>query len=268
MSSDQSNPAKQLASLLTQLGRHYEPEPAAERDPVTQLVLGFLEYEATREQAEEALGRILEPMVDANDLRVSLLEEVVDLLGRDYPLAEQRVARMLQSLHEVYQREHSMQMRGAEKAGKKDQRFYLDTLPGMVPYVAAKVMLVSFGAHAMPVDRRMVALLAGEQIVTAGAEPGQVEPWMLRQVKAERGMKAHLLLQAWADDNAVASEKLDAGEAVKASRPAALKQKKKVAKKKAAKKKSVKKAAASKKAVTKKGSKKKSSKAGKQTKKR
>lgn len=191
--------AKHLVALLKRLGAAYSAELPPQRDPVTQMVVSFLQWEATRKQAEQAIERLLGVMVDINELRVSFEHEILDALGRDYPRAQERVARMRESLNEVYRREHAMEMRSLAGKNKKEQRAYLDTLPGITPYVAAQVMLLSLGGHALPVDQKLVALLASEGVVEPDTPPEQAEAQLLRQIKADQTLHVHLLLQAWSD---------------------------------------------------------------------
>lgn len=201
MPKQDTSQGKQFASLLKRLAKTYNPDDPPPRDPTLQLVVGFLEWEATRKQAEQALERLMAEMVDVNDLRVSFEQEVLDLLGSDYPLAEQRVARMRETLNEIYIREHATEMRSVAEKGKKEQRAYLDTLPGMVPYVAAQTTLLAFGGHAMPVDHKLIERLAEEGIIDAETtDPQYVENVLLRLVRADEALNAYLLLQAWADE--------------------------------------------------------------------
>ena len=192
---------KTLNSLVKQLDGSHSPDEPPARDPVLQLVVAFLQWEATRKQAEDALGRIMEHMVDVNDLRVSFEQEVLELLGEDYPNAHERVARMREALNDIYVREYAVEMHSIADKGKKDQRAYLDSLAGVPPYVAAEVMLVAFGGHAMPVDQKLIERLAEEQIIDENdTDPQHVENVLLRLVRADEAMHVHLLLQAWADD--------------------------------------------------------------------
>jgi len=200
MPKQDTSQGKTLASLLKRLGSHYNPEEPAPRDPVLQLVVAFLQWHATRKQAEDAIGRIMEHIVDVNDLRVSFEQEIVALLGDDYPLAHERIARMREALNEIYVREYDIQMRSIADKSKKEQRAYLDSLPGVPPYVAAQVMLLAFGGHAMPVDKKLIERLAEEEVLDADDDPQHAENVLLRLVRAEEALQSHLLLQAWADE--------------------------------------------------------------------
>lgn len=203
MPKQDTSQGKKLTALLKRLAKAHSVEEPPPRDPTLQLVVGFLQWEATRKQAEEAIGRIMEHMVDVNDLRVSFEQEILELLGADYPRAQERIARMREALNEVYVREYSVEMRSIMDKGKKEQRAYLDSLPGITPYVAAQVTLLCFGGHALPVDQKLIERLIEEEIIDEQETDSQhVENILLRLVRAEETLEAYLLMQAWADDRA------------------------------------------------------------------
>lgn len=191
--------AKKFAALLKKCLTAYKGEDPPPRDPVAQLIVSFLQWDATRSKAEEAFVALMQEMIDVNDLRVSHPHELVDVIGEDYPNAVLRVIRLRESLHEVYRREHDIQMHSISGKGKKEQRAYLDTLPGITPYIAAHVTLLSFGGHAMPVDDKLCALLIQEGCLDEGTTPEEAESYLVRQIKAGEALEAHLALQAWAD---------------------------------------------------------------------
>ena len=191
--------AKKLTSLLSRLGKEFSPEDPPARDPVTQTIVSFLTWNATRSKAEDAFAALMETLIDNNDVRVTYIDELVRLIGEDYPDAWQRMARLRESLHEVYLREHDIKMKSIEGKPKKDQRAYLDTLPGMTPYVAAEVTLLSFGGHAVPVDDKLLELLVAEGVFDQETTPAEAEGILLKQVKAADAFQTHLQLQAWSD---------------------------------------------------------------------
>lgn len=188
-----------LSSLLATLAEQYTVEDPPARDPVTQLTVSFLMWNATRKKAEQAFERIMKELTDNNDIRVTYTQELVALIGEDYPDAWERCARLREALHEVYLREYDVKMQTMEGKSKKDQRHYLDTLPGITPYVAAQVTLLCFGGHAMPVDDKLLELLIAEDVFMPDTTPAQAEGVLLKHIKAADAFQSHLLLQAWAD---------------------------------------------------------------------
>jgi endonuclease III len=204
---------KKLTSLIKKLKTRHKNVEAPPYDPTTQLIMAFLQADASRRKAEQAYSALMEHMVDNNELRVSHTDEIVEIIGDKYPRVYWRVERMRESLNEVYRREHDFKMVKAASLNKKEQRQYLDTLPGITPYAAASVMLLSFGGHAIPVDDKLNALLVREGAIDDGLSCADAETLLLRQFKAgEQSVEAHLLLQAWSDSCKTPTQVLDAPE--------------------------------------------------------
>ncbi len=195
-----ANYARKLRTLLRKIMPSGGFEPLPTVDPATRLVIGFLQWNATTRQAHAALQRLMGGVVDNNDLRVTHPAEIAGILGPRYPLATERAARLRDALQAVYQREHATSLDGLTGKAKKDVRAYLDSLPGIVPYVSAYVMLVGFGGHAMPLDDRLLELLREQGVVEPSASLEEVAGFLERHIKAEEALVTHLALQAWADD--------------------------------------------------------------------
>ena len=226
---------KKLNALISKAESAYKGTDADPLEPMLQMVHAFLMADATRKRADTALDTIIEQVVDVNELRVCYDDEIIEMIGEDYPEPYLRIARMKQALHEVFLREHDWKMNSITDKPKKDQRAYLDSLPGMIPYVAATVTLVCFGGHAMPVDNKLCHLLQVEGILEPGASPADAEHFLTRAIKAGEALPAHLALQAWADGRKDPGPRT--GDAPKApSRSTKASSKKKTSKKKPSKK--------------------------------
>ncbi len=200
---DTKKQEKAFATVLKKAQSAWSGEEADELEPIAELVFSFLMWNATAKQADTAFGKIMSQVVDLNELRVSLTNEIIDMVGVRYPDASTRVIRMLQSMMEIFEREHDYKMGSLPARSKREQREYLDTLPGMTPFVAARVSLLAFGAHAMPVDDRLLTLLIKAGVFEPGTTPADAESWLTRQVKAGDAMGAYLALQEWADGQRV-----------------------------------------------------------------
>lgn len=212
---------KKLTELLKKL-KTTDVELPIPPDPVSQVVLGFLQWNVGVRRADIAYATITSSLVDHNELRVTPVDQIVELIGEDYPNAQERVVRMLQVLNAIYVREHAVSLDRVATQTKKEQRLYLDTLPGMPAYVAATVMLICFGGHAVPVDEKLAALLAAEGVIDF-RPPAEVESALLRQIKADDALEAHVLLQQWSDSKRFPAQRtLDrlAGVTTAAGKPA------------------------------------------------
>lgn len=201
---------KKLASLLRRLrGQHTElAAPVVVPDPpdgfddlVHQLVYSMLLWEASTGQARNALKRIREAVVDYNELRVCVADEVSHVIGDKYPLSLERAMRLRTTLHDIYQRQHAISLSHLADLGKREARHYLDSLSGCPPFVSARVCVVQGLGHAIPVDERLCSLLVQEQVLEPGTPVEQATSWLEHHIKAEEGRDIALLFQAWSDEH-------------------------------------------------------------------
>ena len=163
------------------------------------MILSFLQWNTTSRNADKALTRLIDAFVDFNELRVTMAHQVIELIGPDYPQAQERIERMQESLHEVFQREQAVNLDVLAKKSKKDVRAYLDCLPGTPPYVAAQMTLLCFEGHAVPVDDQLADLLRQGEIIEQDTTIAQIESFLERCIKADVARQTHAILTAWVD---------------------------------------------------------------------
>jgi len=192
--------AKKLASLLKSIKGAYEPEPSDTRAPMEEFVLSFLMWEATRAKADLALKRVLSGVVDINELRVCRPADIVALLGKQYPLVEERAYRLKAALHEIYLREYAVSLDKPIAMNKRDGRKYIESLEGMTPYVAARVTLVCLGGHAVPLDQKLLAQLVEAGVLEPDLDESKAQGILERYIMANESLECHTLLQAWSDE--------------------------------------------------------------------
>jgi endonuclease III len=214
--------AKKFTALLKKIGQVDPPEPAplpersaaepdaaapARHDPIATLVMSFLMWESTTDRADAAYQRILDSVVDFNELRVCMPHETVEIIGQRYPLALNRAQRLRAALRNIYLREHAMNLDKQASGGKRDLRKYVESLEGIVPYVAARVSLLCFDTHVLPVDEQMRTALIEVEVADASVEVPELATWLAMHVKASDIVGVHAALQSWMDAKAGASER-------------------------------------------------------------
>ena len=165
------------------------------------LVYSFLLWEATAKQADDAMAKIREAIVDFNDLRVFLPNEIVTLIGSRYPLALERAQRMKSSLHSIYLSQHAVSLDHLASAGKREAKALIEGLEGIPAYVSARVLQRCFGVHIIPVDDRLVDLLVEAKVLTEIVDSSELSSWMSRQVKSADGHAFEASIRAFVDDS-------------------------------------------------------------------
>ena len=191
--------AKKFTSLFKRIKKGKHTEIPVQPDPISQLIMGFLQWNTTNRFANAAYNRLTNVVVDHNDLRVSHLHEVINVIGVKYAQVEERVQRLLTALQEIYIREHAVTLDHLSKKSKKDVRAYLESIPTMPPYVASQVILLSFSGHAIPVDDVLAYRLREENVVAPDATVEQISSFLERQIRAADAVDAHAILRAWTE---------------------------------------------------------------------
>lgn len=191
--------ARNLTSLLRKLGRPREPLPLEDGDPITVLVMSFLMWDSTTARANAAYKRLMDRVVDYNDLRVSMPHELVEWIGPRYPQVLDRCQRLRAALRHMYKREHAVSLDRLKDMGRREVKSYLRSLDGIAPYVADRVTLLCFDAHCVPVDVRLYRSLLKAGVGDETVEIADMASWLARQVKAADAMVTHRALQTWSD---------------------------------------------------------------------
>ncbi|MHC4080905.1 MAG: HhH-GDP family DNA glycosylase [Planctomycetota bacterium] len=191
--------ARTLSGLLRKLGKHREPLPLEDGDPITVMVMSFLMWDSTTARASAAYKRLMDRVVDYNDLRVSMPHELVEWVGPRYPLVLERCQRLRAALRHTYKREHAVNLDRLRDMGRREIKSYLRSLDGIAPYVADRVTLLCFDAHCVPVDTRLHRSLVRAGVGDETVEISEMASWLARQVKAAEAVITHRALQAWSD---------------------------------------------------------------------
>lgn len=197
--STSSDAAKKLADLINKVMKQVPEVVPADRDALEELVFSLLLYNNTSARAEEALQKLLEGTIDYNDLRVTLTEDLVNLIGADFPQATERIDRIRASLSEIYTRQYEVTLKPASELSKRDARTYLESLPGMNPFAAARVLLLCFKGHAIPLDEQMLSCLIEEGVFEADTKLHAAQSFLERHIKASNSIPTYLQLQYWAE---------------------------------------------------------------------
>jgi endonuclease III len=196
---DARRSATNFTRLLKKIGKSPATAPAETDDAVTVLVKSFLLWDATTGKATAAYKRLMERVVDFNDLRVSMPHEILECIGPRYPRALERCQRLRAALRHTYKREHAVSLERLGNMGKREVRKYLRSLDGIAPYVADRVMLLCFDTHCIPVDGRLRRALVKAAVCDDAVEVSELGSWLARHVKASDAAAIHQALQAWAD---------------------------------------------------------------------
>jgi hypothetical protein len=215
--------AKQIESLLEKLrkqlgkGESVAPPPCAAADGppwaeadivITEFIKSFLLWEATTHRACAAMESIGGALVDLNELRVSLIDEIVAVIGKNYPRAHERAARLKAALNDIYRREHCVKLSHLLEKTKREARAYLESLAETPHFVASRTFLIALEGHAVPVDERLLGKLIEADVVdNESATPESTASVLEKTIRSADSLEAHELFQVWSDETSAPKAK-------------------------------------------------------------
>ena len=177
--------AKRVRQVYERARESVGPRPETEpTDPLEQLVLALLSWEATDTNAAKAYRKLTEKTADLNEVRVSSVREITAIIRELIPDSTECARNLSRALIAIFQRENGVNLDSIREKGRREARQYLESLDGVTPYAAAAVQLWSLGGHAIPVDRRLLEALRREGLVDPEATPDVVQAFLERNIAA------------------------------------------------------------------------------------
>jgi len=190
----------QFTRLHKILKKYYAPvAPDPSRTVLEHLLFASCLENAHYPAAEEAFAALVHTFFDFNEIRVSSVRELSEVLARlpDPPAAANRVKRVLQN---VFEATYSFDLEGLRKLNLGPAVERLEEIEGTSRFTVAYVVQAALGGHSIPLDAgtlaalRLVDLVAHED-VAAGVVPG-----LERAIPKHSGIEfAALLHQLGAD---------------------------------------------------------------------
>jgi hypothetical protein len=144
--------ASRISKLQTLLKKAYKPiVPVDNRPLLEHLLYASLLENAPYELADEALARLEQDYFDWNEVRVTTITELAEVLGR-LPDPQAAAVRLKKNLHSMFESTYSFDLEELRKLnlGKAVQKF--ERLPSMTPFVLAYITQHGLGGHAIPLD--------------------------------------------------------------------------------------------------------------------
>ena len=177
--------AKRVKKLFRSLIRkHGKPAAVEPTDPILQLIEGILAINTTVHKAQTVLTKLLQQMVDLNELRVTPAMELAALIGTGVPMAAQKSQWIVDALNDIRKRQEMLDLGFLKDRARREAREYIESLKGVDRSVAARVVQSSLGGHAIPVDDLTLYVLRKSEMVDDSADAEKVQRFLERQVTA------------------------------------------------------------------------------------
>ena len=188
---------KVFTSLKNAHGKLPRPAPS---DAVTQLILGVFSRNMPEAKARELVEKLRAFVVDYNELRVIPPAELAEHLGGGQDIWR-KCEDVSRALNHIFAIEHAVTLDRVKAMPKKEMLAYLDRVGGLEAYTRARIRLLGFEQHAMPLDEAMWAYCLDNELVDSKCSLDEAQAFLERVVAEEDAPEFFAVLkkQSWSD---------------------------------------------------------------------
>lgn len=195
-----NNRAAVLNKIFKTLKKHYKPVvPPVDRTVLEHLLYACCLENARFEVADEAYARLKELYFDWNEVRVTTVLELAEVLVSlpDAPAAALRIKKSLQSIFEgayTFDLEHLKK----QNLGKSEKD--LEKVAGLSPFGRAYIAQHALSGHAIPVSIGAIDALYAVAALNEGEADKMLVPGLERAIPKNKGAEFGSLLQQFGAD--------------------------------------------------------------------
>ena len=204
-SSEYSQKVQKLHRSLKR--KHLNVQPVSYEDPVEALIYAVVSEHISLSAAQSAVKEIADYFIDLNDLRVSGIEEIVEVLGCDSAVTRSIASSITKVLMAIFRRYHTVSLESLKKTGKRPAKQALEKIEGVSSFMVDYCMLTALKSHAAPLTEKMIDYLRTEELVHPDADRQQIEGFLARLISAENAYEFYTLLRRESESRKASSRK-------------------------------------------------------------
>ncbi len=195
--------SKKVQKLYRTLKAKYpKAQNVTYEEPLDALVYAIISEDTTDSRTKAALKRFGDYFIDLNDLRVSRMEEIVEMLGENTPVTRAIASTLTSILMCVFDEHHKMSLEPLKKIGKRPARGVLEKMEGVSRFGVDYCMLTALAGHAIPLTANMVAYLRSNEMVHPEANEQEIGGFLAKQIAAKNGYEFYRLLRRESESRA------------------------------------------------------------------
>jgi endonuclease-3 len=182
------NKQRLVSQLFSQLGDACQSEEGPARSVLEEFVYAILREGHTRAAADQAFDSLRKSFFDWNEVRVSMAEEIVAVIGPWITDAERRAQRIIDLLQEVFDSTFSFDLEGLDKKGLKQAGKALSRYQAATAYAVAWVTQRHLGGHSLPLDDASLRCLRRLKLVEdEETDPEAIRTSLEHQIPKSKG---------------------------------------------------------------------------------
>jgi endonuclease III len=193
---DSKDYSPRLAKLVRSLKKGGDkPSLPTYSDPIEAIVYALISEPVTEAVAARTFKRLKSHFVDLNDLRVSRVEEIQDIM-RDVSEQSEISARAITCvLNAIFEKTDRISLDHLAQEGKRQAHKALSEITGMTPFAVNYCFLTALGGHAIPLTEGMLSYLRQHEIVHPEASLDEISGFLERQIAASEAYEFYVLLR-------------------------------------------------------------------------
>ncbi len=194
-----SNRTALLNKVYKVLKKHYKPITGEDRPLLEHMLYACVLENARPDSADEAFAKLQELFYDWNEVRVTTVAELTEVLSC-LPDPAEAAGRLKRSLQSVFEAHYTFDLETLKKQALGKAEKELQKIEGASPFVFAYVIQYALGGHAIPINRGSMDVLYAVGVVNdAEADKFQV-PGLERAIPKNKGREFGSLLQQLGSD--------------------------------------------------------------------
>lgn len=188
--------SKKIQTLYRTLSHKYaKVQKAGHEEVVDSVIYAIVSAELSEKAAESAMTKFADYFVDRNDLRVSRVEEIVEVLGKDTSATNEVASTIIKVLWAIFDEYHKVNLEALRKIGKRPAKQALERIDGLSRFAVDYCMLTSLRGHAIPLTKKMLEYLRNNELADPGADEHQIAGFLAKQIPAKNGYDFYALLR-------------------------------------------------------------------------
>ena len=200
--------SRKVQKLYRDLKRQYQkPQKVEYTIVIDALVYAIVSENISIAKARSASRKLADYFIDFNDLRVSQLGEIVEVMGADTAVTRNIASMLTMALGTVFKEYNTVSLEALKRIGKRPARQVLEKMDGTTGFVVDYCVLTALGGHAIPLTKGMIDYLRNNQLVHPNADQQQIEGFLARQISAKNAYEFYALLRRCSESRRAAKKK-------------------------------------------------------------
>jgi endonuclease-3 len=189
-----SNRAAIIAKTHKVLKKYYKPVlSSGNRSLLDNLVYAHCLRDAAYDKADRAFERLQKSFYDWNEIRVTTVSELAEVL-HDLPRSAEAASNVKKTLQSVFEATYSFDLESLKKQNIGQTVKQLSQYPGVTDFAVAYVTQHSLGGHAIPLDPSSVEVMYIVGAIDQGEREKGIVPGLERAIPKKKGIEFASLL--------------------------------------------------------------------------